>query len=540
MTTNVQITDLASGSVSAGTNGDLYGDLRVLVRDLDPTDGGGDGEVVLDSNGQVIPIGYDPATGETFPIHLVLAADGSYEIPADLLPYVQPIDLARADIIRSPDSVIASALTEALAKINAGTTISVDASGRIAVDGVLIDSPRECLALYKLVMTAGGSTSWTQAEANAAANLPPQLASLMASGWDPTGLLAGVFSKSEPVSMDAVITAHTFMGLNEVTNVGSVPQIDFFSFTDGTTETYNYDRVAKYGNLWVKWYQDVDHNPNTLEAVQRTVLDLVWGKDNNGDGINDVGSGVNWVDQYSKLSADGLSLETVSGTGAGINDWAQAVEDARAVILALHDNVGATEVSVPLPGNDLLLGTAVGDLLAGWGGNDTIYGYQGNDTLEGGDGRDQLFGGIGADSLDGGAGNDVLNGGAGNDTMMGGAGDDRLVGAAGDDQLTGGAGADRFVFVVPSNFGTDTITDFSKAENDLIRLDAIDANTATVADDAFTFVGYTDFTGAAGELRAVDQGTSQMIQGDVNGDGVADFSIIVLGATQAEASWFML
>ena len=96
----------AAGGGGDGS-GDLYGDLWVLLRDLDPSDGGGNGEPILDENGQVIPIGYNAETGEIFPIHLVLGAEGDYEVPADLLPYVQEINLERANIIRSPDSVMA-------------------------------------------------------------------------------------------------------------------------------------------------------------------------------------------------------------------------------------------------------------------------------------------------------------------------------------------------------------------------------------------------------------------------------------------------
>lgn len=204
--------EIAAGGGGGGGGGDLYADLYVLVRDLDPSDGGGNGEPVLDENGQVIPIGYDPATGATFPIYLVPAAEGGYEIPAELLPFVQEIGLERANIIRSPDAVRDAALAEALAKIENGTVIAPTVDGRIAVDGVVIDSPRENMALYHLIMTAGGVNGWTEVQANAAANLPAKIAVLIASGWNPTGLLAGFFSKFVPIDMDQVITAHTFMG----------------------------------------------------------------------------------------------------------------------------------------------------------------------------------------------------------------------------------------------------------------------------------------------------------------------------------------
>jgi Ca2+-binding RTX toxin-like protein len=566
-------------------SGDLFGDLWVVVRDMDPTDGGGNGEPVLDANGQIIPIGYDPVTGETFPIYLVEGAEGDYEVPADLLPYIQEIELERANIIRSPDSVVESALEEALAKIEDGTVIDVDASSRIMVDGVLIDSPRENLALYKLIMTAGGASSWTEAQASAAAELPQPIVDLLATGWDPTGLLGGVFSKFQPISLDATITAHTLMGVNEVTGSGETLQIDHYGFTEGGAETFDYDRVAAYGNTWVQWYQDMDGDPSDLEAVQRTLLDVIWGQDRNGDGLNDVGSGVGWSDEYMKLSADGLSFEMADGSASGINDWAQSVEDARAVINVLHEYVNTTEVEAPADTDDIIEGSSFGDYIAAWGGNDVVYGRGGDDLLDGGDGNDilrgnvgndwmeggagndqmrgglgddnlrpgvgndrlfggvgndKLFGGLGADMLDGGDDNDTLVGGVGSDTLLGGAGNDVLKGGRGNNILTGGLGADTFLFTKMDSLRVDTVTDFSRAELDLMRLDPLDADLSTQADDAFNFVGYVEFSGMAGELRALDLGGTQRVQGDVDGDGVADFTIDIVGTTPVEADWFAL
>ncbi|WCE31245.1 cadherin domain-containing protein [Vibrio sp. SCSIO 43137] len=86
----------------------------------------------------------------------------------------------------------------------------------------------------------------------------------------------------------------------------------------------------------------------------------------------------------------------------------------------------------------------------------------GNDTVYGEEGTDIIFGGSGNDTLVGGSGNDGLHGGSGNDTLDGGLGNDILV---------GGSGADTFVWTKTSvENGTDTITDFSKAEGDKIDL----------------------------------------------------------------------
>jgi hypothetical protein len=62
--------------------------------------------------------------------------------------------------------------------------------------------------------------------------------------------------------------------------------------------------------------------------------------------------------------------------------------------------------------------------------------------------------------------------------------------------------------------------------DDIIDLSAIDAISGG-ADDAFTFIGTAAFSNTAGELRFVMQPGPYVIQGDVNGDGIADLTIHV-------------
>jgi serralysin len=176
------------------------------------------------------------------------------------------------------------------------------------------------------------------------------------------------------------------------------------------------------------------------------------------------------------------------------------------------------------PKADILNGTSSGDTLAGFGGNDTLNGRDGRDKLDGGNGNDKLFGGAGAD---------VLRGGAGNDTLKGGAGDDFLNGNEGKDILTGGIGSDTFIFKhareTRPGSAADVITDFSS--NDFLDLRNIDANKSVAGNQDFKFLGNGAFTGKAGELnyKFVGSGANAktIISGDQNGDGTADFQIVL-------------
>lgn len=161
--------------------------------------------------------------------------------------------------------------------------------------------------------------------------------------------------------------------------------------------------------------------------------------------------------------------------------------------------------------NDTLRGNDEGNRLWGAEGNDVIYGRNGNDIIIGGSGDDNLIGGSGSDTLNGGEGtdratysdatagvtvdlantaantgfaagdtftsienlfgsnfNDSLLGDAQNNTIWGGTGNDSIHGRGGNDILIGGTGQDTFFFTNGS--GTDTISDFSPADGDLIDL----------------------------------------------------------------------
>jgi serralysin len=153
----------------------------------------------------------------------------------------------------------------------------------------------------------------------------------------------------------------------------------------------------------------------------------------------------------------------------------------------------------------------------------------GADNFTSGDNADTLSGGAGADTLGGGGGNDKMFGGEHNDLVGGGDGDDNLVGGVGQDTLTGGLGKDTFSFSTlgESQVGAaDLITDLDNLL-DKIDLKGVDANVNADGDQKFALVAA--FTGAAGQLVVSFDGTNTLVQGDTNGDGLADFAITAAG-----------
>jgi hypothetical protein len=147
-------------------------------------------------------------------------------------------------------------------------------------------------------------------------------------------------------------------------------------------------------------------------------------------------------------------------------------------------------------------------------------------------------GGLGAGealTFDGSAetnGNFRIFGGADDDVITGGAGNDLIYGGLGADTLTGGAGNDVFRYQSADEStpaGRDGIQDFTTG--DIIDLSRIDAIFGTPENDGFTFIGSGAFTHHAGELQAVNTaGNIWTVSGDIDGDGNADFQVIVVSA----------
>jgi Ca2+-binding RTX toxin-like protein len=247
------------------------------------------------------------------------------------------------------------------------------------------------------------------------------------------------------------------------------------------------------------------------------------------------GSGIDTV-RYEQ-SHSGVTINLATGTASG--------GDATGDVLNSIENLTGSAH------NDSLTGDDGANHIEGGAGNDLIWGGNGNDTLAGGHGADVLSGGQGNDTVDysaslsavtvsltlgTGSGGDAqgdkmssienVTGSAFNDHLTGNTVANQIFGGAGADFLTGGAGADTFVFKAIQDSAAgheDQIIDFTSAQGDHIDLAGIDANTQVAGDQAFSYIGSTAFSDVAGQLRYADH----FLEGDINGDGTADFRIHV-------------
>jgi Ca2+-binding RTX toxin-like protein len=193
-------------------------------------------------------------------------------------------------------------------------------------------------------------------------------------------------------------------------------------------------------------------------------------------------------------------------------------------------------------GDDMLIGEAGADVLSGAAGADFLNGGAGVDRLDGGIGADLLYGEDDGDLLFGGAESDQLFGGAGNDALDGGDGDDQITGGAGVDTLTGGIGADRFIFSALTDSVTgarDTVIDFVGSQ-DIIDLSVLDANALVDGDQAFVWARNV-FSGVAGEALLIYDAASNTstLSLDTNGDKIADFELIIVGAHGESEGWLL-
>ncbi|MFT3673404.1 M10 family metallopeptidase C-terminal domain-containing protein [Aestuariivirga sp.] len=272
-----------------------------------------------------------------------------------------------------------------------------------------------------------------------------------------------------------------------------------------------------------------------------------------GGNGNDIYYVDNVNDIVDETGTDGID-KVMSSISFSLADGTHVLGEVENLVLTGNAAINATGNSL----DNVITGNAGSNILDGGDGTDTLsfdgmtravvvdlsvttaqVTPYGTDTYLN---FENLTGGSAADTLTGSAGDNVLSGGGNADKLFGGAGNDTLIGGIGADRLTGGADSDVFCFKAVSESTTraaDSILDFQDGI-DKIDLSAIDAITGG-SDDGFQFIGNAAFVpGAAGKLQVTTTATQTFVQGDVNGDGRADFKIILTGVHDLHASDFIL
>ncbi|HTV69108.1 MAG TPA: hypothetical protein VMF90_11285 [Rhizobiaceae bacterium] len=285
----------------------------------------------------------------------------------------------------------------------------------------------------------------------------------------------------------------------------------------------------------------------TIASVSEIGLDIYGGSLNVGSTGTISGENGVWSNFNTNLIATnrGLVLGTTSD-GVSVNGSANFtnygttrttsadLDDAAYYLSEFHTSFKLTNfglVENKTPGRYAILAeegnTSVDTITNNGTIKGNVYLAGGNDIFDGTKGKMTGW-------VDGGVGNDKLFGSAFADTLFGNDGNDTIRGGLGRDLLTGDNGADDFVYtsIADSKPGAtrDVILDFTRGTavaGDDIHLTAIDAKTTVAGNQNFTWRGTLAFTKAAGQLRFTDQGTTCLVQGDVNGDGKADFEISV-------------
>lgn len=133
---------------------------------------------------------------------------------------------------------------------------------------------------------------------------------------------------------------------------------------------------------------------------------------------------------------------------------------------------------------------------------------------------------VGFEHVIGGSNDDSINDNYEDNRIGGGGGNDTISAGFGADTLIGNGGADTFDFNFTDS-RADRIEDFNRGAGDKISLWSLDADQTQSGKQSFDFIGASAFSVTAGELRAVQSGSVTRIMGDVDGNGTADFTIVL-------------
>jgi len=269
---------------------------------------------------------------------------------------VKEADFGRLSAVRSPPKVLDMALIELLTVLTTPDhAITLDEAGRLVVsykeDGLevvkTIDAPRENLAGFeRLLETAALSHPEVNPGDDVAAELPEWPAH---GSGDPLALhlmdraaamLGAAADKFHPMALDELMYTTVIMNIGaemtgEATTLFGLPNtgqedgkvpFPYFNFSK-----YSYDRTETYAGdvCYLKVIGDVSGDPPTatVQVVRESILELVFPPLDDGGYVGGL---------TAATAEEGYSYTDFYGENAW--GFAQAVDDARAVIFFVHEH----------------------------------------------------------------------------------------------------------------------------------------------------------------------------------------------------------
>ena len=371
------------GSGDIPDTGDLYGDLYVILRDVN-------GAPILGPNGCIQPISsMDGSTtlpdgtevvvvaGEPFELATYTDSEGvliECELTETMAAWVQGVDFGRLDLGRAPEGVIAHAFDEAINKMNAATGFSIDPAGRImyTVDGEsfsTIDAPAENLALYIKMMKDGHWITLDTApvepgdkgKKGSGSGPPPgdgpsteerpvlsdqAIALLDGIGYGNLGdvdndlnshdlllaasLLAGAADKSGTMTLDQVVYINSIYGINQLGTIIDAKGNKYVDFG-----VFEYSRSQAYANRGTPGCEQSSSvwvlQPVTETTFETTCMDLLGYDPVSNPDYNSV----HFVDKTEIYETEGLTDYEVFDSN--IRGFAQAADDALQALEYIHN-----------------------------------------------------------------------------------------------------------------------------------------------------------------------------------------------------------
>ena len=347
----------------------------------------------------------------------------------------------------------------------------------------------------------GSGTAYTFGANNLNLTINPQVAVVSQSNI--ASAILNLFTGSRLANSGNIVSASQtqaavdFSGNNgriENNSSGSIIGATAISLNGATEDVINYGRIVGYAGSGV--FLD-----SSASAVAVYNIGEIYGR---FAGVRATAPGQNQFDNYGTVRSGSAGVDVTAGTLTMYNEGT-IESDGSAIFTSGTGSFYLTNK-----------GTLKGGINCTADGNDAVIN----------------FGGVIEGDVNLGDGSDVFNGlGGKSGTIRGGFGEDSLIGGKGADILYGEGDTDTFVFASAKETGKganrDKIMDFGNNPNEKIDLESFDAKKGPGNQD-FHFIGGQKFHHKAGELHVLKKGGDMsLVEGDINGDGKADFQIEV-------------